>query len=542
MKLISVQILGNNFRSLPVNKAYKFNNDLSKKRLAPKVFAGLNGSGKSNMLELISEIFFVLELDHQDGLTEVHKRNIGFEIEYHIPIDQEKLSHIFGTKTEGRVRDYYHIKIRKETDSLPEYQIKRPDQETFLRLDEGVRYVLPNRVIAYSSGQNEHLSNPFNKIKYFYFDWKLTRKDAEFKDRLIYLNYTANYSIFLANQLIPKSSKIEYYNKVLEIEGLDSFRITLNLVNYRNNPIELSDTASNSIDLLKKCATSWVERKEGKKHKVILDYLVQEATIDAFTKLFHSSFNLFQSLYELETLNLHLEGVDSRRLVVKNSEKNLNVSADMPKVDPDQLAFRIERVRVNKKLKNGEVGKLYYRSLSDGEHQLNEILGSIMMLDEEGCLFLFDEPDTHFNPKWRAKLVMLLNKMSAKKFDSKGIPLETMKHEMLLTTHSPYVISDSDSKDVYQFEKEGGDILVKNPKSQTYGASIGFLNEEIFGRDNSIADYSNFDLEELKRSIKEPIDIENARERLFDFGESIEKFDALRFLREKENEFKESKE
>ncbi|WP_317191645.1 AAA family ATPase [Fulvivirga sediminis] len=178
---------------------------------------------------------------------------------------------------------------------------------------------------------------------------------------------------------------------------------------------------------------------------------------------------------------------------------------------------------------------------SDGEHQLNEILGSLLMVEEDGCLFLLDEPDTHFNPKWRAKLIKLFNYLSAKKLNRQNLPEVVRKHEILLTTHSPYVVSDSEKMDVYLFRRTKEGANIKNPEPQTYGASIGFLNEEIFGRDNSISEYSNFDLETLKSSVQTLQDIEDAREKLFDFGESIEKFDALRFLREKQQELESKK-
>ncbi|MGD1844392.1 MAG: hypothetical protein ACFB10_03250 [Salibacteraceae bacterium] len=42
--------------------------------------------------------------------------------------------------------------------------------------------------------------------------------------------------------------------------------------------------------------------------------------------------------------------------------------------------------------------------MSDGEHQFNQIIGTMMLLETPGCLLLLDEPDTHFNPKWRSRL------------------------------------------------------------------------------------------------------------------------------------------
>ena len=61
MKLISVKILGNDFRNLTAGNIYNFNTSFKDDRLSTKCFTGLNGSGKSNMLELLSEIFFFLD-------------------------------------------------------------------------------------------------------------------------------------------------------------------------------------------------------------------------------------------------------------------------------------------------------------------------------------------------------------------------------------------------------------------------------------------------------------------------------------------------
>ena len=64
MKLISLEIYGKNFRSLTANKRFEFNIPKRKGRLSTKCFAGLNASGKSNMLEVIGEIFYFLDYRH----------------------------------------------------------------------------------------------------------------------------------------------------------------------------------------------------------------------------------------------------------------------------------------------------------------------------------------------------------------------------------------------------------------------------------------------------------------------------------------------
>lgn len=543
MKLISVKILGEDFRSLSANKLYKFNLPEKSNRLSTKVFAGLNASGKSNLLELFSEIFYYLDIFHLSTVSKEEKRGkgFGFEIEYLLPF-----SSIETTEENNRkwANDNWHIRIRKPIDEIPEFAMKRQSENDFTRIEEGTEKLLPTKVIAYTSGQNELISNPYYKVKYHYFkEIEKNKRPKETNiadyDRLFFLDYTANFSIFISNYLLSSDAKLKYIKNIFSIEDLHSFRITINFVNYKKNPIPLNESMQLSIERLKLCATSWIERKFKKEHILILDYSVNSATKQAFKYHFDSAFGLFKCFYELDILNLHLVPTDTRGLILK-AHKSLNLSDEMPKADPSRLAFRIEKIVVRKatEASSGSLKHIYYKQLSDGEHQFNEVIGSVLMMEEEGCLFLMDEPDTHFNPMWRAKLIKLLNYVAATDYDENGNPTEVRNQEIILTTHSPFVISDSQTKDVYKFERTDGVVNFYNPKIETYGASVGLLLEVIFDRDISISDLSNADLDDMRQSIKTLDDIEEVKEKLLDFGESVEKFDVYSFLRLKEEEFK----
>lgn len=87
--------------------------------------------------------------------------------------------------------------------------------------------------------------------------------------------------------------------------------------------------------------------------------------------------------------------------------------------------------------KSGIATNILSKSLSDGEHQFLHSLGLCLLYKDKNCLFLLDEPETHFNPGWRAKFITgIRNCFKDKESDS------TMR-EMLITTHTPYLISDS---------------------------------------------------------------------------------------------------
>lgn len=536
MKIKSVKILGDNFRSLAANKLYEFNVSFREDRLSTKVFAGLNGSGKSNFLELFSEIFYFLEIYHLNTVSEEEKssKNFGFEIEYFLPYKSPSVK--IG-KAEASISYDKHIKIVKPLGDKPEFSVSL-DGSTFERIDENTQLLLPKKIIAYTSGQNELMSNPYYKLKYHYFkafeNKGKIEKGEELAEnhRLFFLDYNANFSIFIANILLGEETKAKILKKVLQIENLVSFRITLNTDDLFKKVLPVSENIAENLEKLKCCASLWKEKKVGKYNLLILDFSIDEAIKDTFKFHFKNAFSLFKVFYELEIFNLYLVNSTTRRQII-NANKTLNISDEMPKPNPSRLVFRIEKIIISKVLEESKSEKdIYYKALSDGEHQFNEVVGTVMMMQDEGCLFLMDEPDTHFNPQWRAKFIKTLNLAAANSYDSDGNITKVRNQELILTTHSPFVISDSFSQDVYKFEKVNGLVQFTSPNFQVYGTSVSIILDEIFERSEGISEMAKKELIDMVENIQTMGDLKNVVERLNrDFGDSVEKFDLFSKLR-----------
>lgn len=549
MKLISVKILGDDFRSLAANKLYEFNHDLDDdKKLSTKIFAGLNGSGKSNFLELFSEIFYFLEIYHLKTVDDSEKRSMafGFEIEYFLPMVKPSAKGILDSENE--IHYDQHIRIVKPLGDYPEFQRKPLGKRNFERLDKGTESLLPTKIIAYTSGQNELLSNPYYKVKYHYFKTFEAKKKLEDGEemaedhRLFFLDYSNNFSIFIANLLLADSKKAKVLKDVLKIDDLQAFRITLNTDELYKKVIPVNEALASNLQKLKLCATSWIEKKVGENKLLILDFLINPASKEAFEFHFTNAFNLFKVFYELEIFNLYLVEKKTRDLMLQ-VHKSYNFSDEMSKPDPSRLVFRIEKIFIRKKIDNSKPFKnIYYKALSDGEHQFNEVIGTVLMMEQEGCLFLIDEPDTHFNPKWRAKLISMLNQMAAVSYDSKGNIEKVRKQEIIITTHSPFVISDSSNEDVYRFTKNKGIIEYTNPKEQTYGASISVILDEIFEKGETISDMAKKELDEMLENVTEIDELRKIIERLnSQFGDSVEKFDLFSKIKNKKDEIEKKK-
>jgi restriction system-associated AAA family ATPase len=595
MKLISIKILGDDFRSLAANKLYKFNHAVNNDtKLSTKIFAGLNGSGKSNFLELFSEIFYFLEVCHLDTITPSERANegFGFEIEYLLPKTKEDLALIFAKDIEKIIDDYHrlhhqqmkynaielhksweqqdyemandeiqklaktylkanyiHVKIVKFLDAEAAYSIISQDGKNNPReLRDKTQNVLPTKIIAYTSGQNELLSNPYYKLKYHYFrtfeDKKKIGDGEELADnhRLFFLDYSTNFSIFVANILLADEKKTALLKGILKINDLQSFRISINTDELYKKVIPVNETLASNLQKLKLCATSWIEKKVGENKLLILDFLINQASKDAFEFHFTNAFNLFKVFYELEIFNLYLVEKKTRDLMLQ-VHKSYNFSDEMSKPDPSRLVFRIEKIFIRKNIDSSKTLKnIYYKALSDGEHQFNEVIGTVLMMEQEGCLFLIDEPDTHFNPKWRAKLISMLNQMAAVSYDSKGNIEKVRKQEIIITTHSPFVISDSSNEDVYRFTKNNGVIEYTNPKEQTYGASISVILDEIFEKGETISDMAKKELDEMLENVTDVEELRKIIERLnSEFGDSVEKFDLFSKIKNKKDEIEKAK-
>src|SRR5690606_10641300 len=119
---------------------------------------------------------------------------------------------------------------------------------------------------------------------------------------------------------------------------------------------------------------------------------------------------------------------------------------------------RIARFKDSRLIKSGVAEKVYLKNLSDGEHQLLHTIGLCLLFRHEPALFLLDEPETHLNPDWRASYISTLR--DALEADESS---QRVMREVLLTSHSPFIISDCQQENVLIFKKEKGQVTCRRP-------------------------------------------------------------------------------
>lgn len=552
MKLIKLKI-GEQFRSLKENFELIFRDSEINESLSnfhPFCFAGLNGSGKSNVLEALSNIFYHLECIINDyplfAYSPEESKPDVFELEYFIASDTES----------KEIDSLNHIIIKKEKNTLPQISI---NGDNFIEISKsfGSSY-MPDLVVAYSSGENETISLPYVKMKLFQYDQyikDLARGDIEFqkpKSSLLYIDYEMSQAVLLTILLFfdfydqGEKSVLSILDEEMKVSGIEQFSINIHnhwqkligdydedelieietVINLSEGEREknsksyigrIVDNLHSSIYSLKECATSCYEKGD----YFSLDFLVDKTTIQLIRKKFDNDAYKFFSVFQiLHALNERVEENQYKEEVYNS--KGFYTDYKRPEYSH---FFYFTNYKIKKKDRE-KTESLLLRELSDGEQQFLHTLGICLMLQKKRTLLLLDEPETHFNPEWRSKFIDTLRKTLQAGNDN------FLLKDIVLTSHSPFIISDCFPDKVIVFTK--GE-QPKSPDFNTFGTSIGVITSKIFNSNQTIGNYSNDEIQKFEKffeekNYNEALQILNAK-----IGDSVEK---LLFINRMKNKYK----
>ncbi|MDO6738737.1 restriction system-associated AAA family ATPase [Wenyingzhuangia sp. 2_MG-2023] len=577
MKLLRLK-LNSTFRSLQNGFEIDFLNTSNIDKLwdfMPYCLVGRNGSGKSNVLEVLAEIFYHIECIYLDfrpigfsgegDFNRVHTE--GFFSENSNP-DAFELEYLYYIKGDYSRRDYSHeynigydahIKIIKEKNKSPEvHWINREkcvgNSKTLLERKD-VKIFLPDFIIAYSSGENQTVNLPFFKMRFIQYDEYLYRliKDLDYskpENRFLYLDEYYNQAVLLSIYLLREKETLKPFKDEIGLEDIKSFRLVIkqNRFEKAHNDVirtlskddknnkhktqrELTSIINASIEKLKSCSTTSYFNDESKEW--FLDFSVDDECRKAFKYHFRNdAFELFTTFQVLLNLNNYKTPNNVKKKVYNS--KNIYINQDViPLPYDEERIFRFKDVVL--KLNNiDEI--IYTKSLSDGEYQFIHSIGLCMLFRDTNSLFLLDEPETHFNPDWRSNFISTLKDCLQQDY-SKGLD---NRRDLLITSHSPFIISDCQPENVIVFDKEKNKVVHKTAKEKgirTFGTSVNILTEEIFGKTASISKLSLDVIEEIKKMPLTTLDeIKKAKEKARVLGESVEKVLLFRELILKENE------
>jgi restriction system-associated AAA family ATPase len=484
--------------------------------LSPHCLIGPNGSGKSQLLQLLAEIFQSAWCAHApDQERDVADKTTLFKLEYIIPGDGS-------TAPE-------HVRLQRRKKGLRilplEMAVHKDGRwEDVPVADAGFGDRLPSLVVGYTSGDNETLSLPFFVSRAGY---AKDVREAAFKDpgsvvadnRLLLIDYSTHLEVLVANLLLGTPDVRQAILEHARLDQLASFRCVIQLNHLprlrtkrrkssRRKGVQLTDELEHYIEALKAAATCW--SYDQKTEIYVLDFLVNDATRAVFAKNFSSPIALYRAFHKLALLN-DLAIPSKARERLKKDIETRRFASRLPEPQDEEKIFRFEQVRFYRGNTCTITNSLDYVSLSDGEHQQAQVFGVFAMILQNNAFFILDEPESHFNPRWRVEFVKRLLQLPV---EGRG------SQEVLLTSHAPFVPSDLHRAQVHVFSKNAtGKVTVEHSPIETYGATFDRIIEHCFGVAPPI---SKLAWDEIQRLMKTGT-AEELREALDTLGSSFEK-------------------
>ncbi|PMJ85397.1 AAA family ATPase, partial [Vibrio splendidus] len=529
---------------------------------SPICLVGLNGSGKSNFIELIADIFgyadryFNPQYECSEDLT------YDFEIDYQTVVD----GHDFFIKIKSissKVKMYSYQDI-EYIDFLSFDNVQEGRFQAIVateNIDNEHERFLPDNVLAYSSGNNQGLSSVFAKAQLSFYN--VVRKQGVFHreyakrfDNLMALeeglnekqivelreyisnsfdryenlfkppvlfegevdidfplasikadlpigkftDHAANQLFFISLMVNERAEFKQFLNDYTSISSLESFEIDLRLSDYRDLDF-IKDEALRLLQLSCDGSKFNQETLNG-----VLKFEINQGFFEKLESLYLERSMFLDNLMFISQMVAKRWSIDEKR--------TLNTShyvRNVPNIAGGLTPIRFINTKV--RLSNPNTVTLYDR-LSDGEHQLIQIIGSLILFGSQQSLFILDEPESHFNPEWRIEFVDIISNY-----------VDLSKLELIISTHSPFVLSACKSKRVLHFKKdqEGCVAIQSVGDRETYGSSFDSLLTSVFGLEVLI---SKRPLDEMRDVLsqydKGALTNEKALKKLEKFGQSFE--------------------
>ncbi len=193
----------------------------------------------------------------------------------------------------------------------------------------------------------------------------------------------------------------------------------------------------------------------------------------------------FRTKEDRDVMHLFIPDIAALRGLA--SEYDSDPRALFQALDTMRLSGLIEDFRVRVRVK-GAAGPIHTRQLSEGEQQLLTVLGLMRFTQDEGSLYILDEPDTHLNPQWSVEYLGYLRKVGGIQRNSHTI----------LATHQPLLVAGLRKEEIRAMTRSAdGRISAVQPAESPRGLGVaGVLTSPLYGLESQLDEFS---LRVLKR-------------------------------------------
>lgn len=401
------------------------------------VLLGRNGSAKSNLLETIIKIF--RDIDLKD--TSPFAYNLEYKLKGVVVEVDAEAGKVAKGKIDGKAISFADLKLNW----------------------------VPRYIVGYYSGASDRFEELFKvhdraALKNTLHEIKPGEKLA-FR-RFICARPVHGLFALLAFYLSHDDDIVEFLENYPRIESFDSALIILKKPEWakkNSNPENFWGAKGPVGDLLQS---------------------IKRHSLAPFTRSVMVATD-FRHREQRELTYLHLPDLDSLHNL--SLEYGQDPKAFFQALDTMRLSELIYDFRVRVKVK-GANNSIHTRQLSEGEQQLLTVLGLMKFTQDEGSLYILDEPDTHLNPAWGLDYLDRLRRIG-------GI---NKNSHTILATHDPLLVAGLLKSEIKVLSRsENGKITAIEPEESPRGTGVaGVLTSELYGLESQL---DSFSLKVLKR-------------------------------------------
>jgi len=406
-------------------------------KILNNVIIGINGSGKSTILEVIAQIF-------SDVILRV-KSKFGFQLEYSMPNQLDVL--IYAATPDERII----LEITKGKKVVSSFDIINKEQDIYEIGAEKFSLfdLIPQNIVVYYSGLSEILkkiNQPHNELIA-----KRYRDGDVSGNRGFFYFQPEHFNIILLSLLSYEYGDVPVFLKEkAKIKGFQSVTIRLKKPDWARDTIDnfwgARGEVKKFLTYLSENMTSLIEMQNpelvDKPGSIIIEAWQDEViiiTIINQSKLFEIRDFLIEERKLFEILNIML-----------NDGLLEDISFALIKDGDEYNNFNI---------------------LSEGEQQTITIRGLCELLTNENSIFLFDEPDTYLHPRWQRQFINEIEN---------SIEINKSREITFLTaTHSPQLLSNANPEKTCVRIIEDGELIENTPKY--YGREISSILYNLMG-------------------------------------------------------------
>ncbi len=433
--------------------------DFDERRLTT-VIIGQNGTGKSNLIEAITDVFRFVDLNRQEP-------RFRYEVDYRIGIHAVRLSN-----RDGRTSI--------QVDGSP---IARK------AFDESRSEYFPDLVFGYYSGGSRRLESLFDSHQRRYYGViNKEASEAEYEQalterRLFYcrpIHGVLSLLTFFAfpdpnvSRLLREKLKITKFHSALAHFKEPSW---FSHAAWKRSQSEGATGAGRGRRTYNELANQALDLWGAKGPAGTCGRAFLEAAFHPLA-LTGKVIDDYRDKQQVEAqLACFLRDGDALARLARSFRSDQDMFAALEALDISDL-FRdmlmwVERV-------DDATGDVSFADLSDGERQLLMVLGLIRVSRNKRALFLLDEPDTHLNPAWQHTYLELIQQWA-------GETTNAGDRHIILTSHNPLTIAALEREEVrVMYATEDGKVSVSPPYADPRGMGFTATLTEVFGLPSSL--------------------------------------------------------